>query len=78
MARQFRFIWRVDPRQHLVRVCVLEDLVTAFKLSLGLHRALWRWQPQWDGFFLTALGVRVHYRRSHLLRGSPSTEEREP
>lgn len=63
--RHFRWIWRHDGRQRLVRVCVIEDLTTAFKLSLALHRAVFRWHREWDGFFVTVLGLRVHYRKAH-------------
>jgi hypothetical protein len=63
--KQVRWIWRHDPTQRLIRICVLEDLMTAFKLSLAVHRSLYRWHREWDGFFVTVLGIRIHYRKAH-------------
>lgn len=67
MRKEFRWIWRHDPSLHLVRVCVYEGTDNPFKLSLGLHRKLFRWETQFGGFFLTLLGIRVHYRRNYYL-----------
>ncbi len=66
-------VMRYDPTAKLYRVgrvtwergTVGDGKGYSRKVSLALHRRLFRWEPQHNGGILTVLGVHVHWRKSY-------------
>lgn len=66
-------VMRYDPTARLFRVVrvmweqgvVGDGKGYSVKMSLGLRPQLWSWHRESDGWILTLLGVRVHWRKSY-------------
>lgn len=60
-----RLFCRYDPRQRIVRLLrLVGGRGPWWQFTVALAPRLYQFVPQWDGWFLTVLGVRLHWRRS--------------
>jgi hypothetical protein len=70
---KFKWVGRLDKESRILRLCRLmwtrgmvgDGNGYSVKLSLALRPAFFCFHREWQQFFLTVLGVRVHFQRSY-------------